>query len=960
MLSCAYASSIPPTSPLFHTRPCIAPYNNITTLKPILHAPTKPTLSLSHFHFFLQLYSRAGRMREARQLFDKMPERTLVSWTILMSGYARYGPASETMRLFQDMVCQHSGARSFRPDPFIFSVVLRVCASLTDIYSGRELHCQIIKSSFMIDSFVQNALVSMYASCGFIKKSVSVFDRILQPDLVSWSAMISGYVQNGQEEEGMSLFCEMGQAGILPDESAFSIVVGAAANLGCLGFGLQLHGFIVKMGYYTSSLFLQNSLMDFYATCGDMDSSRRVFDRMLEKDLISWNIIVAGYVQNLCNYEALLVFQALIVDIFECDEFTLASILQAVTGLGVLDRGREIHGYVIRAGFDTDPYVMSSLLDMYIKCIDNERGCHYDASIALKLFNQWQEFDEFMIAGLLKSCALQSDFETGKMLHTHVVKYELKSDPFITSSLIDMYAKCGITEAARWVFWGIRDPGTVPWSAIIAGHCRNGWFEEALWLFRTMQFDCIEANEFTYTSIILACIALGDLKRGKELHCHILRAGYGVAISVVNTLIKLYSILGCIQQGLKLCYLIPESEISLGALIQVCASIEDYKMVLKLFHRIQRSSGQLDHNSAYIVLDSCANPVLLNAGVQAQAYLMKRGLVTDPNMSNSLIKMYSGSGKFAYANDAFNWMLDKNSASWTLVISANVDHGHPSEALNLFMQMCCKNKFPDSSTFSSVLKACAQLGLVNEAFWFFISMNKDYGIEPSSEHYSHMVDVLGRAGRFEDAKAFIKEDLPFKPDAHIWRTLLSSCRIQGNMRVAKDAAEKLLELEPSDCAANLLLEQILLTVGKWDDALKLKNRAKFMRPSYSWIEIRNHIHEFASNQILTEEVSAMLEEMARKMRELGYVSDKNHWLHDAEEEHKGIGFQHTEIIALAFGLVWLPQGTPIQISKSVRMCGDCHSVCKFMSTFIGRDMFVKDSCRFHHFRDGRCSCRDAW
>ncbi|RWR97171.1 pentatricopeptide repeat-containing protein, mitochondrial-like protein [Cinnamomum micranthum f. kanehirae] len=902
MLSCAYASSIPPTSPLFHKPPCIAPYNSITTLKPILHAPTKRTLS--HFHFLLQLYSRAGRMREARHLFDKMPERTLVSWTILMSGYARHGPASETMRLFQDMVCQHSGARSFRPDPFIFSVVLRVCASLTDINSGRELHCQIIKSSFMIDSFVQNALMSMYASCGFIEKSVSVFDRILQPDLVSWSAMISGYVQNGQEEEGMSLFCEMGQAGILPDESAFSIVVGAAANLEYLGFGLQLHGFIVKMGYYTSSLFLQNSLMDFYATCGDVDSSRRVFDRMLEKDLISWNIIVAGYVQNLCNYEALMIFQALMVDIFECDEFTLASILQAVTGLG--------------------------------------------------------EFDEFMIAGLLKSCALQSDFETGKMLHTHVVKYELKSDPYITSSLIDMYAKCGITEAARWVFWGIRDPGTVPWSAIIAGHCRNGWFEEALWLFRTMQFDCIEANEFTYTSIILACIALGDLKRGKELHCHILRAGYGVAISVVNTLIKLYSSLGCIQQALKLCSLIPESEISWGALIQACASIEDYKMVLKLFHRIQQSSGQLDHNSAYIVLDSCANPVLLNAGVQAQAYLMKRGLVTDPNMSNSLIKMYSGSGKFAYANDAFNWMLDKNSASWTLVISANVDHGHPSEALNLFMQMCCKNKFPDSNTFSSVLKACAQLGLVNDAFWFFISMNKDYGIEPSAEHYSHMVDVLGRAGRFEDAKAFIKEDLPFKPDSHIWRTLLSSCRIQGNMRVAKYAAEKLLELEPSDCAANLLLEQILLTVGKWDDALKPKNRAKFMRPSYSWIEIRNHIHEFASNQILTEEVSATLEEMARKMRELGYVSDKNHWLHDAEEEHRGIGFQHTEIIAIAFGLVWLPQGTPIRISKSVRMCGDCHSVCKFMSTFIGRDMFVKDSCRFHHFRDGRCSCRDAW
>lgn len=96
----------------------------------------------------------------------------------------------------------------------------------------------------------------MYASCGFLRESVFVFDRIQWPDLVSWSVMIRGYVQNGQEEEGMSLFCEMGRAGILPDESAFSIVVGAAANVGYLGLGLQLHGFIVKMGYYRSSLFL--------------------------------------------------------------------------------------------------------------------------------------------------------------------------------------------------------------------------------------------------------------------------------------------------------------------------------------------------------------------------------------------------------------------------------------------------------------------------------------------------------------------------------------------------------------------------------------------------------------------------------------------------------------------------------------------------------------------------------
>ncbi|XP_077241240.1 pentatricopeptide repeat-containing protein At4g13650-like [Tasmannia lanceolata] len=959
MLTCAYPSFTPPTfhpQHLLHKN-CITT-NDIRTLKAFhareIHARNNPTLLF--FNLSLRLYVRAGLMHEAHKLFDKMPQRTLVAWTILMSGYTQHGPVVETLKLFEKMV--QISTNTLSVDCFVFAVVLRACALTGDLNSGRQIHCQILKTHVGIDSFVDNALITMYGNCGFIKDSISVFNGIQKHDLVSWSSMMSCYAQNGQEEEVLRLFVMMIRAGIRPDVSAFSIATGASANLSCVEFGAQIHCCTIKMGF-DSCMFLANSLIDFYAECGDCDASIRVFNEMPERNLISWNTILAGHVRNRLNHEALRIFRLLMIEFSKCDEFALTGILQAVTGLRALDHGREIHGYVIRIGLESNIYAISALLDMYIECIHHENSCHYD-DIPLKLFNHIQEFDEFIIASLLKSCALRSDLKTGVMLHACIVKLELKADPYVISSLIDMYSKSGLIEAALRVFTRIKDPGTVTWSTIIAGHCRNGWFEEALQLFQRMYLDCVEANQFTYTSVILACISLGDLKRGKELHCNILRSGYGSNVPVISALINLYSELGSLQQSLKLCSLIPENEVSWDALFRACVRIKDHKMTLNLFQRVQRSGGQLDQISACCALNSCANPVLSNAGTQAQAYIIKRGLTSEPQMSNSLINMYSGSGMISSAVEAFDRMPNKNSDSWTSIISANVDHGQPSKALELFMHMCRKNKSPDSNTFIFVLKACADTGLVYEAFRLFAKMSENYCIEPSVEHYSCMVEVLGRAGMFYEAEEFINNVIPFEPGGLIWGALLSSCRIHGNLRFAKYAAEKLLELEPSDCTANLLLEQVLLTEGKWDNALTVNGRNKSARESSSRIEIRNRIYEFVSDQIITEEVSAKLVEMRRNMEELGYVADKIHWLHNAEEGYGGMGFHHTEIMALAFGLVWLPQGTPIRIIKSVRMCGRCHSTCKFMSTFIGRDMVIKDSCTFHHFRDGKCSCRDAW
>ncbi|KAK8562451.1 hypothetical protein V6N13_018953 [Hibiscus sabdariffa] len=901
-------------------------------------------------------------MQEARDLFESMPERTLISWTILMSGYAKHGLGKEALALFKDML---SADKTVRPDSYVYAVVLRSCGEMRELGFGKGLHGQVLKKGeAFLDGFLENSLVNMYSSCGLLEDSVLIFDGIEKPCMVAWSSMLSAYVKNGFEKEGLNLFLDMVFKGIELDAFVLSMVIKVCSNLEDLNLGIQLHGLMVKKGFGKGCcLFLDNSLMDFYAKCKDLKGLRRVFDQLSEKDLVSWNTLIMGYVHNFHYFEALRNFRVLMHRASYCDDFTITSILKAISSLHDMDYGRQVHGYVVRKGLVSNNYVMCSLLDMYIECIEHESSEQWE-KVPLKVYvglERGGSNENIIIASMLKWCSLLSNLDAGKVFHSLAKKLDVHSDPYVTSALIDMYSKCGMPEAALRVFERVEDPGTVTWSALISGLSWNGWFVEALTCFQKMQLNGIEANEFTLTSVILASVALGDLRKGRELHCKILKACYESNLSVVNMLVNLYSELSDHHQALKLCSLISDAEISWNLLIQACLKANDYEMVHKLLRRIQSCSGYIESISVCDIFRSCNSPVHLRLGMQAQAYMTKRGLLSHPMSGNGLIQMYSECGQIAEANLVFELMPEKNSPSWTSIISAKVEHGHPSEALALFNDMRRRNKLIDSSTLKSILKACGQMGRVDEVHSLLMSMEVVYGVEPSEEHYSCIVEAFMRAGMLEEVENFVDEVLPGKNGTNIWNTLLSSARVTGNMDMARFALEKLLELDPNDCFANLLLEKVLVMFGKWKDASKTAGRGKTIGPNSSCIEVKSKIYEFVSNQNPSEEVSDKLAELEREMEELGYVADRNHLLHDAEEEeYDGAGLGHTEMKAIAFGILALPHRMPVRVTKSIRMCGSCHSACKFMSTFVDRELVVKDNCTFHHFRDGKCSCQDSW
>jgi pentatricopeptide repeat protein len=294
-------------------------------------------------------------------------------------------------------------------------------------------------------------------------------------------------------------------------------------------------------------------------------------------------------------------------------------------------------------------------------------------------------------------------------------------------------------------------------------------------------------------------------------------------------------------------------------------------------------------------------------------------------------------------------------------------HGFGKEAIQLFEQMRHYGVYPDHITFIGVLSACCHAGLVDEGRKYFDCMSQYYHIAPTMEHYSCMVDLLGRAGYLDEAQNFINK-MPIRADSSVWGSLLSACRIHMNVELGEYAAERLFELDPTSVSPYVLLSNIYAAAGKWDDIEKvrklMKTKVVEKKPGCSWIVVGKKVHAFLvgdRSHPLTEKIYAELERLSGQMKTAGYVPDMRFALNDVEEEQKEqILSHHSEKLAIALGLISTPPGTTIQVIKNLRVCGDCHSAANFISKLVAREIVVRDTNRFHHFKNGHCSCMDYW
>eukprot|EP01018_Ginkgo_biloba_P030408 Gb_26155 [translate_table: standard] len=571
-------------------------------------------------------------------------------------------------------------------------------------------------------------------------------------------------------------------------------------------------------------------------------------------------------------------------------------------------------------------------------------------------------------AHLLQACGDMKFLPEGKQIHAHLLLCGLEPNVFLETKLIIMYANCGSFVDARLMFDKIPIRNVFSWNGLIRGCVTHGHYEESLALYSQMQRASINPDRFTFPFVLKACAGLGTLQQGKNIHTDIIRSGIELNVYVECALIDMYSKCRSMENACRVF-----DEMSQRNVVSWTAMIAGYAQnglaneALKVFREMQVAGMKPNLMTITSVLPACTHSVALQLGKEIHDHAIKSGIESDVFVASALIDMYSKCGCVEIARQVFDKITRKDVVSWNAMIVGYGMHGHGIKAIELLNQMEMAGVKPDHVTFIHVLSACSHAGLLIEGLQYFDCMSRYYHITPTVDHYACMVDLLGRVGHLDEAYNFIMK-MPLQPDIVVWGTLLSACRIHNNIELGECAFRHLFELEPDNCGNYVLLSNIYAEAGRWDDVANLrtmmKNRGFKKRPGCSWIQVKNRVHAFLVGDMIHEqsaEIYAMLESLAAQLKETGYMPDTKFVMHDVEEEEKEyILCGHSEKLAIAFGLLNTCPGMPILITKNLRVCGDCHIAIKLISKVVGREIFVRDANRFHHFKDGMCSCGDYW
>ncbi|KAL4645138.1 hypothetical protein ACB092_02G214600 [Castanea dentata] len=573
------------------------------------------------------------------------------------------------------------------------------------------------------------------------------------------------------------------------------------------------------------------------------------------------------------------------------------------------------------------------------------------APILLNLPNQLSfESNVAQTLSLLERCTNMMEL---KQIHAHIYKTGLIIDPIPVSRLLTFTTSLdfGNLIYARKVFDRISRRNTFMWNTMIRGYSNSNQPKEALFLYHQMLCHSAPHNAYTFPFLLKACSRMSALEETQQIHAHIIKTGFGLDIYATNSLLHVYAISGSIKSAHLLFDRLPHQDIE----------------ALKLFHEMQVASIKPDNVALVSSLSACAHLGSLDEGRWIHTYIDKNGIEIDPILGCVLIDMYVKCGDMDEALKVFRKLEKQSISAWTAIINGFAIHGQGQEALDWFMKMQKAGIKPNSITFTAILTACSHAGLVDEGKLLFKTMMTDYKLNPTIEHYGCMVDLLGRAGLLLEAKELI-ENMPLNPNPAIWGALLNACRIHGHLELGKQIGKILIEVDPAHGGRYIHLASIHAADGEWDQAVQVRSRMKNQGvsklPGCSAISLNGIIHEFLAGDAShpqMDEIYKMWNQIAEKLQQDGYKPATGDLLLDLDEEEKERAIQqHSEKLAIAFGLIRTKPETTIRIFKNLRVCEDCHTVLKLISKIYAREIIVRDRTRFHLFKEGKCSCRDYW
>ncbi|KAJ4745788.1 Pentatricopeptide repeat-containing protein [Rhynchospora pubera] len=842
-----------------------------------------------------------------------------------------------------------SSSTPLQPHVHFFSI-LRLAIRHKNLFLFRAVHALLAKisdnSDHTIDVVVAtNHLILGYISLGLLVDAQKVLDRMSEPNVISFSLLISAYANqestskhrnwHGGSFSSAGLFSRMRQLGIHPNSFALVALLTDCIRSPNPLLGYQVHGLAIK-SCLNSSLHVSNALLRMYSKFDGIDIMLSLFDEMSERDTSSWNAVLLGLVEERRYQEAFDQFLEMKRSGISWDHYSLSTLLTAATeGLGVF-HGKAIHAGALKSGLELDMVVSTSLLEFYRK--------YGSVDDMVDLFN--------------------------KMPAKDITAWNAMLNGFMDHGLID---------SAMEVFDKMPERDSITFNSLLTGFCKNGEGNQGLDLFVEMFTKRMPISDFSLIGCINAVAIIGDRKQSEQIHGFVVKCGCKLGPRIHSALIDMYVKCDRTENAHKLFEKWSHEEDFNFALNSVLSSYiraghpeKTLNHYISCFKEFEPSSFLfMDEFVVATVVGACAALGFEEMGQQMHCLAAKSRTVyadSDPTIANAIVSMYAKCGNLEHARKVFDQMVCRDEVSWNALMYGHLLHGQGDRVLDLWTEMKRLGLKPDALTLVLVISACRYTtsSSVSTSHEIFLSMKNLYNIEPTDEHYAAMVEVLGFWGYFDAIEKLIS-NAPFNPGALIWRSLLEICRLKPNPVLAKKAMQNLVALEPEDEATYILASNIYAASSRWycSERVREEMRSKGMQkvPVSSWLIHNNTVHRFYTRDKThprSKDIYSGLDVLILECMKNGYEPDTSFVLHEVEEyQKKHFLFYHSAKLAVMYGILVTAQGDVVRVMKNVRLCGDCHSFMKLLSIYTGREILVRDTKGFHFFRNGVCSCRDS-
>lgn len=748
-------------------------------------------------------------------------------------------------------------------------------------------------------------LLQMYGKCGCVDDVVKVFDKMPERNLYTYTAILNVLLDNGLFEEALMYFERLMFEDVELEFFVFPVALKVCGGYGGVGLGRQLHGMAMKIGVF-SHIYIGNALIDMYGKCGSLSDAEKVFDKMLERDCVSWNsmvtacaangwvfealefldemsrgdnlapnfvswsALIGGFAQNGYDEEAIEMVYKMRDSGFEPNARILATVLPACARLRKLELGKELYGYIMRRGFMSSPYIINGLMDLYRRCGLMES--------ALTVFSKFSVRDEVSFNTMMAGYC-----DNGEILKA--------------KGLFDMMEKEG------------KSKDLISWNSMISGYADNLMHAEALELFVDLLNGggIIEPDSFTLGSALGTCADTRSLRLGKGIHSYCIVRGLQSNLFVGGALVDMYSQCRETEAARKALNQVPKRDAVIwNAFVSgyaSCNQLESIQFILEmmrydgfepsvytwngiiagyvenghdelalqLLSDMQASDLRPDVYTVGIVIPACSRLATIERGKQVHAYAIRCGFESDPYIRAALIDMYAKCGIMKYAKLVHDRSRNYNLVTENAMLNAYAMHGQGEDGIALFREMLVDGFKPDKVTFLGVLSSCVHVGSVETGQEFFDLMIS-YGVTPTLKHYTCMVDLLSRAGQVKQAYGMV-EKMPMDPDSVIWGALLGGCIIHGDVELGVLAARKLIELEPDNSGNYVMLGKLYASTGKWLELRKVRQRMKdeqlHKSPGCSWIEDKYETHVFMAwdrSHKKAKEIYDTLDNLTAQMR----------------------------------------------------------------------------------------------